>query len=1043
VVPDHERLLVETWRDELGRTNVIAHCPLGQRANRTWGLALKAVAKREFGQSWSVTASNDVLLMTLAEEDAPPRTEVQASALFSAVTPESLPGLRDALVGGALTGGTAFREAAVCALQVLRASRGQRVPLWLQNYRAQELYEAARHWPDYPVAAEVRRDYLDSSLDIPALEHLLQRIGGGQVRLVYQEVESPSPFAHSLLAHDLYRGGHQMGRDRRAHLLRLHRQVLEQVLTSEQMAELLDSRAIERLERRLLHQSEFTRARSSDELAQVVRTLGDLPAAVEAVAEVVDGDAAALLRPLIDERRVVAVELPDCEQDPVRLVTADRWREYHDAFARGGRTAKLSVLEPQLEEGRIAGFGSAPAAEVIPAKWRKRRPREIARRAVLERYLRCRGPVTLYEIVNYTGWPAGAAEAILEDLVEQGSVARGVYTSGKPRPQWANKANLEEIHRLTMGYLKRELAACAPYEVMDFLTRWQHLHPATRLQGEIGLREVIGQLQGTEAMQGALESEILAGRISDYRPEMLDRLIATGEVCWRRVSTKRLRRGLLTLCFRRDMEWLASGSRLEFDGAATADEDIADTIIAVREFFRDSGPTFFDDVVEATGLKEGAVRRAVFHLAWCGEVTCDAYECVRHADFQTSLSACYDLDSTPRKIARGRMSADRVLRQMDRRKLDPRLGRWSATERLAKPQRPLSRNAVVRRWAEQLLKRWGIVTRDLLACEVSAPTWAALVREFKRLELLGRVSRGYFIESHRGEQYGLPEAIELLRDCRARRGDGRELGYLEDEPLFCLTNRDPANLYAWCLDIVEEGDGVFKPTQRRGNFVARTVVQAGQVILYGGGSGGDVRLLARLDRRQLERCLEALTTDQAGDPVPTTIRRWNGHPVDVSPTADFLYGLGFRFNSRKQMCLPPSRPTRLRPPAWEQEEFLPYYLESPPVQYGKEWLVARAPDAVRGKLRELVEFLESRLPDDCEIEYGEEHLRLAYRGRKCANVYVLRQKIWLRITHRGWVPGIEILPDTDLGSGAFLGQFAKQLGSTTRAIDAKMESRKT
>jgi ATP-dependent Lhr-like helicase len=599
----------------LGRTNLIVHCPFGQRINRTWGLALAAAAKRRFRQAWSVTASNDVVLMTLSEDETAQRTRVDATEILAAVTPQSLPDLRGALADGALSGGSTFREAAVCALQVLRAWQGRRVALWLQNHRAQELYEAARRREEYPVSAEVRRDYLERSLDIVGLEQLLARIESGRVQLVYQDVESPSPFAHSLLAHDLYRGGHQMGRDRRAHLLRLHRQVLEQVLTSEQMAELLDARAIERVEQRLLRRSEFTRARSSDELAQVIRDLGDVPGAMEAVKDVVDGGAAELLSPLIEERRVVGVELPDCEQDPVRLVTADRWREYHDAFARGGAARKLTVLLPRLEGGAIAGFDPAPASQVIPARWRRRDAPEGARRAIVERYLKCRGPVTLYEIVNYTGWPAGAVQTILDDLVEQGIVVQGVYASGKPTPQWVNKANLEEIHRLTMGYLKRELAACAPYEVVDFVTRWQHLHPATRLEGEDGLREVVRQLQGVEVMQGALESEILPGRVPDYRPEMLDRLIASGAVCWRRVSAKRLRRGVITLCFRRDTDWLASGSKVEFDGAETADEDIADVIVAVREFFRERGPAFFDDVLHATGLDEDGVRRAVFHLA--------------------------------------------------------------------------------------------------------------------------------------------------------------------------------------------------------------------------------------------------------------------------------------------------------------------------------------------------------------------------------------------------------------------------------------------
>jgi len=992
VVPDHQRFLAETWRDELGRTNLILHCPYGQRINRTWGLVLAAAAKRESGQRWSVTASNDVLVMTLAEQETPPHHTVDARRLLASVTSQSLPELIPDVAAGAVSGGTAFREVAVCALQILRAWQGQRVPLWLQNYRAQELYEAAGDCPEYPVILEVRRQYLESSLDLAGLAHLLAEVESGEIEMVYREVESPSPFAHSLLAHDLHQGGHQMGRDRRAQLLRLHRKVLQEVLTSDQMAELLDQRAIERLERRVLRRAESARARSSDELAQVIRDLGDLPATAEAVAEVTDGDALELLEPLVQDRRVVAVELPDCEQDPVRLVSADRWREYHDAYAHARSGRKHSVLLPRIEEGVIGGFEVAPAVEVIPAKWRRRRGREAARRAIVERYLRTHGPVSLYEIVNHTGWPAGAVQAVLDTLVEEGKIACGAYTAAKPRPQWVNKANLEEIHRLTMGYLRRELAACAPYEVVDFLTRWQHLHPTTRLQGEEGLREVVRQLQGVEVIQGVLETEVLPGRVEGYRPEMLDRMIASGEVCWRRVSTKRLQRGLLTLCLRKDMEWIANGSPREFDAEEEADEDIADVIIAVRRLFRERGPSFFDDILEETGLDEGAVRRAVWHLVWCGELTCDTYECVRHAQFSATLSACYDLDSTPRKIVSGRMSADRVLRQMNRRKLDPRLGRWSPTERLAPPRRPLSEGTVARRWAQQLLARWGIVTRDIVAAEVSAPSWSSLSREFKRLELLGAVSRGYFIESHQGEQYGLPEAIELLRDCRARRGDGRELGYLEDEPVFCITNRDPANLYGWCLDIVEERGSVFGAGQRRGNFTIRMVIQAGQVLLY------RERQLVTLTRRQLARCIEELKRDAAGEETSVRFRQWNGYPIQASPVAGVLSEAGFQLLRDGTMRWPPRGRGAEPAPISKQEEFLPYYSEPPRVEYGVAWLMDRASAALRPVLKEVLGALAGELERRGWDTQWHDHGAIArYRDWAAVYLYVRKSVIYINI----------------------------------------------
>ena len=71
IVPDHHNLLVETWRDELGRVNVILHTPFGRRINHTWGVALAEAAKGVLEQEWQVTASNDLVLMTFPEPRTP------------------------------------------------------------------------------------------------------------------------------------------------------------------------------------------------------------------------------------------------------------------------------------------------------------------------------------------------------------------------------------------------------------------------------------------------------------------------------------------------------------------------------------------------------------------------------------------------------------------------------------------------------------------------------------------------------------------------------------------------------------------------------------------------------------------------------------------------------------------------------------------------------------------------------------------------------------------------------------------------------------
>lgn len=995
LVPDQRCFLVESWRDDLGHWNLMVHCPLGQRVNRTWGTAL-ATAARRHGQRWSVTVSNDVLLLTLLSDATAP---LAADTWLGAVTADTLAEHLLRELDDLALAGAPFRDTATCALQILRAHNGKRVPYWLQSFRAQELYDAARACEEYPVVAEVRRAYLDDTLDIHATAQVLARIAAGEIALEYRTVESPSPFAHSLLMHHVSRGDHQMGRDRRAHLLRLHRKVLQEVLNEEEIAQLLDPRAIERLEHDLRHVTPSRRAQSSDELAQIIREVGDLPAQAFAITAIANGDAMAMLAPLLNEHRVVGIEIPDCDEDPFRLVTAERWREYHDAFRH--EQSRLHVATAAIADDGTLTLTATDVAGVIPARWRNPQPRDAARRAVVARYLQCHGPVTLYDLMRYSGWPAGVVQAHLDALVAAGVAVQGVYAADKPRPQWVNRVNLEEIHRLTLTYLKRELAACAPAEVMDFITRWQHRHPETRLTGLEGLRAVIRQLQGVEMLTAALEGEMLAERLVEYAPAMLDHLIATGEVCWRRVGA-RLTRGKVALCLRKDAEWLAGGPAVLFDVEAAADVDISRQILAVRDYFRRERTTFFDEMVAVLGLDEGAATRAVWYLAWAGEVTCDTYACLRHSHFTASLSACYDLDSTPWKIVHGQVSADRVLKQMRRRKLDPRLGRWSATERVAPPAQQLGRPEIVRNWARLLLERWGIVTRDMLQAEDAAPPWPELAPEFKRLELLGSVQRGYFIDGHAGEQYGLPEAIEMLRDCRARRGE-EQAGLLRGEPVWLLSNRDPANLYASCLDCHDDRGTVFTHGGRAQNSLFRFIVQAGQTLLV------NATQLVTLPRAMLGQCIAMLTADADRHGGTLAYNCWNNMPIDLSPVAPLLWDAGFRRNSRKEMVYP-GKGNSERPSDAGQASFPAYYADTAPVAFGPAMLVAGAADSLQPTVEKVLDVVATELERrGWTVTWSAKTMSAAYREIGRLGIYIARSFVDISVSTRTVRAGIERL----------------------------------
>src|SRR5213078_3990092 len=88
------------------------------------------------------------------------------------------------------------------------------------------------------------------------------------------------------------------------------------------------------------------------------------------------------------------------------------------------------------------------------------------------------------------------------------------------------------------------------------------------------------------------------------------------------------------------------------------------------------------------------------------------------------------------------------------------------------------------RFARQLLRRWGVVVRDLLAREARMPPWRVVLGALRTLEARGEIRGGRFVAGLVGEQFALPEAVEALR--AVRRG--------AQEPETVVAAADPLNL---------------------------------------------------------------------------------------------------------------------------------------------------------------------------------------------------------------------------------------------------------
>jgi ATP-dependent Lhr-like helicase len=304
--------------------------------------------------------------------------------------------------------------------------------------------------------------------------------------------------------------------------------------------------------------------------------------------------------------------------------------------------------------------------------------------------------------------------------------------------------------------------------------------PGSRQHGEAGLTQIITQLAGFEAAASAWEPQLLRARLAKYEPELLDRLCLSGAVSWGRISphprlafsgeSDKARRIVptsvapISLFPREDGEWLLAAFA---EGAAQAGPDPYGQLSAVAQDLRralhERGASFFADLVRLTNHLPAEVESGLWELVAAGLVSADGFD---------NLRALMD---PRRRRAEGRERARR-----------PRhtAGRWTLL-RSAVSSQP-SAISSSEKTARQLLRRYGVVFRDLLVRESLVQSWRDLLVVYRKLELQGELRGGRFVTGFVGEQFALPEAVEALRAMRKSAGGaaaGQEIKLSASDPL--------------------------------------------------------------------------------------------------------------------------------------------------------------------------------------------------------------------------------------------------------------------
>jgi ATP-dependent Lhr-like helicase len=445
----------------------------------------------------------------------------------------------------------------------------------------------------------------------------------------------------------------------------------------------------------------------------------------------------------LEERRARAVQLRSTlrthaaqgagilDQEAIEQISAEVWPEprnadeLHDALLTLIRCPAQPAWQGWFDELQATG-----RAEAVDGFWTATECKQPEILSVVRGWMECLGPVTASQLAARLAWPVADVHIALATLEAEGQVFSGRYrVPSGDELEWCNRRILARIHRLTLGRLRREIEPVTAAQFQQFLDRWQHIAPETRLHGADGVLQIIRQLQGCEMPASAWEPDVLSRRIQEYNPEDLDELCLSGEIMWARLSTpdhrvRPTRIAPISIFLREDMDWLISADTPE--AFSPLGQEIVQALTT-------HGASFFADLVRLTKRSPDEIKDALWELTAGGLVTADGFENLR-----TLIDA---------KHRRRRHAA----------------GRWA---RLARSASALTADERTERHAQQLLLRWGVLFRDVLVRETVAPPWRDLLLILRRMEAKGEIRGGRFVAGFTGEQYARPEAIDLLRAVR-------------------------------------------------------------------------------------------------------------------------------------------------------------------------------------------------------------------------------------------------------------------------------------
>ncbi len=849
-LPGRHHLLLEHVEDLAGKGDfkqVILHTFWGGRVNRPFRLALAEAWEERERKPLQVIGDDDALLLMLPHD-------FHAQDLMGLLSSENVEALLRRRLEKTGFFGARFRENAERALLLPKASFKRRMPLWLIRLRSKELLEDVRNYEDFPILIETWRTCLEDEFDLDNLKSLLEELRDGRIRVTETVTRAASPFGAHLVWKQTNKYMYEDDTPLLAEESALRPDLVKELLFSSHLRPKIPEELARVMDEKLKRTAPGYPPGSAQELLDWIkeRLLVPEPEWKELAAAIRrdhDADAGEWLQD--NSTKLVWISLPRAKA--LLLAAVEVLPRVLIAFALSVDELSFEPVAPvEDKEGllqRIHAFLKEASVQSHAAA----APEEYGFSEFLSSWVAYYGPIEKERVENILGISRERLDQAIEPLIEAQELVMDRFGEQSVALEICDSENLEMLLRMARRFRRPSFQALPLTQLPLFLAVFQGLVP--RGESMEDLQQRLEQLFGWRAPAEAWEEYLLPARMRAYRSEWLDNLTTTSDLIWLGCGHKRI-----SLALAQDIELF----RLVDEDERAQDISELDRLVPDRR-----GRYGFFEIADFSRLDSAAVTGRLWKQAWKGNITTDTFRTIRRGVLHKFTAQAV---SDEARLVSRRSGFDRwkVSRPID--------GHWQRIDPLPKERDVLEEEELSKDRARQLLRRYGVLFRELLADELPRLQWRAVFRSLRLMELSGEILSGYFFEGISGPQFISHEAFRMLQDP------------LPQDVVYWTGAEDPASLCGPFLKPLLP----HLPSRAATTYL---VYRGSRLMMVSKRRGKRLELFTTPEDAQLPEYLaffkELLTREF--NPLHTiSVEKINGEPALHSPYAEALKRFGFR-----------------------------------------------------------------------------------------------------------------------------------------------------